>query len=97
MPFLASIWTIDIIVALASAVLMVYAFLFYFGKARKMSSSFSLGLTAFTGIFVLQNLIAVFFYYQLAKEYSADVALPMLALNGLGLMAFAVLVWVIRR
>lgn len=97
MPPLASIWTIDIVVAVVSAILMLWAFAFYYGKARKMTSSFSVGLTLFTVIFLLQNLVAVFFYFQLAQNYSADVALPMLTLNGLGLAAFATLVWVIRR
>ncbi|MDG6954865.1 MAG: hypothetical protein JRN33_07810 [Nitrososphaerota archaeon] len=97
MPPFTSFWTIDIVVAVASAVLMFWAVIFYYRRARTLTSSFSVGLTLFTVIFLVQNLLAVFFYFQLAQTYSADVALPMLALNGLGLAAFATLVWVIRR
>ncbi|MDG6964964.1 MAG: hypothetical protein JRN54_09350 [Nitrososphaerota archaeon] len=97
MPPLASIWTVDIVVAVASAVLMVWALSFYYGRARRVRSAFSVGLTVFVLIFVIQNVMAVFFYFQLAQTYSADVALPMLALNGLGLAAFVTLVWIIRR
>ncbi|MDG6974438.1 MAG: hypothetical protein JRM95_06365, partial [Nitrososphaerota archaeon] len=61
-PF--SIWTIDIVVAVASAVLMLWAFAFYYGRAKSVASSFSVGLTLFTAIFLVQNLLAVFFYFQ---------------------------------
>lgn len=94
---LASIWTIDIVVAVASAILMLWAFAFYFRRAKSVTSSFSLGLTLFTVLFLIQNLLAILFYFQLAQSYSADVALPMLTLNGIGLAAFATLVWVIWR
>ena len=97
MPPFVSIWTIDIVVAVASAILMLWAFAFYYGRAKSVASSFSVGLTLFTAIFLVQNLLVVFFYFQLAQNYSADVALPMLTLNGLGLAAFATLIWVIRR
>ncbi len=97
MPHLASFWAVDIIIAVASAVLMLWAFLFYYGRARKVTSSFSVGLTLFAVLFVVQNIVAIFFYFDLATRYSTDVALPMLTINGLGLGAFAALVLVVRR
>lgn len=97
MAGLASLWTVDVVVAVASAVLMLWALAFYYGRARRVPSVFSVGLTIFTVIFLVQNLLAIVFYFQLAQTYSADVALPMLTLNGLGLAAFATLVWIIRR
>ena len=97
MPSLASVWTIDILVAVASAILMMWAFAFYYGRARKLTSSFSVGLTLFTVLFLVQNIVAIFFYFELATKYSAEVAVPMLTINGLGLGAFATLVLVVRR
>ncbi len=97
MPQLASIWTVDIVVAFVSAILMLWACAFYYRKARKMASSFSIGLTLFTVLFVVQNVLAVVFYFRLAENHAADVAFPMLTLNALGLGAFATLVWIIRR
>lgn len=97
MPPLISVWTIDIVVAVVSTILMLWAFLFYYDRARKITSSFSVGLTLFTVLFLIQNLVAIFFYFELAARYSADVALPMLTINGIGLAAFATLVLVIRR
>ncbi len=92
-----SVWTADIVVALASAALLLWIFVFYYNKARKMTSSFSVGLASFAAIFLVQNLLAVVFYFQLARTYPVEVALPMLALNGLSLAAFATLAWLIRR
>jgi hypothetical protein len=92
-----SLWTLDILVAAASAALMLWAFSFYYERARRITSGFSVGLAIFAGLFLVQNLAAVFFYYELAMKYSADVALPLLTINGLSLGAFATLVWVVRR
>ena len=97
MPPLSSFWTVDIMVAVASAILMLWAFVLYYGRARRVTSSFSVGLTIFAVIFLVQNLVAIFFYFDLAAKYSNDVALPMLTINGLGLGAFATLVLVVRR
>ena len=94
---LGPIWTLDIIIAVVSTVIMLSVLAFYLRKAREIKSRFSVGLCAFSLIFVVQNIIAVVAYFTLAQRYSADVALPLLALHVLGLTGFGVLAWIINQ
>lgn len=70
---------------------------FYVGKLRKMRSKFTIGLTVLSATFLAQGVVAIVVYFFFAQTYSADVALPLLALDMLGLVGFATLFWLTRQ
>ena len=94
---LLSIWTVDVFVALASVLVLGWLFGFYYRRVKEVKSRFTVGLAIFCLIFLAQNLVAVMIYFRLAEAYSIDVALPLLALNILGLIGFMILTWVVRQ
>jgi len=62
-----------------------------------MRTTFTIGLSVFSFIFLLQNLLAIPTYYVLSRAYSNDIALPFLALESLELLGFIALSWVVRQ
>ncbi|HYT01036.1 MAG TPA: hypothetical protein VEO20_10280 [Thermoplasmata archaeon] len=88
---LGTFWMVDVGLALASVAVLSGLLYVYVGNFRHLRSAFSLGLIVFAGLFVLENLAAVYFYVVLSESYGAGVALPMLALNAAELVGFATL------
>jgi hypothetical protein len=97
MTGLVSVWAIDVFVAAIGVVLMTMVLLFYLGKLREARSKFTVGLTVLSATFLVQGLLAITFYLLFAQTYSAELALPLLALDILGLVGFATLFWLTRQ
>ena len=92
-----SVWSLDIAIALATSTILVWIFAFYYKRVQKMRTTFTIGLSIFSFIFLLQNLLSIPIYYDLARVYGNDIALPFLALESLELLGFTALSWVIRQ
>ncbi|MHB8567961.1 MAG: hypothetical protein ACYC9U_12800 [Nitrososphaerales archaeon] len=92
-----SLWMLDILISVATAFILVWLFAFYYRRLKEVRSRFTIGLALFCLIFLIQNVVAILIYYRLADVYSADVALPLLALGSLELAAFSALSWVVGQ
>lgn len=94
---IGSIWGVDLTVAAISAGLTAWVLALYLRRAADLKSRFSLGLVLLSGVFFAESLASVGVDYSFSARYSVDVALPLLTLNLLGLVGFAVLVWIARQ
>lgn len=88
---------VDIIIATVGGIAALALLVFYSRLARERTSRFTLGLALISLVFFVQNFAAVFVYFRLASAYSADVALPIMALHSMELVGIGVLVWVARQ
>jgi hypothetical protein len=94
---LYSVWFLDIAIAVATSAILVWIFSFYYRRVREMRTVFTTGLSIFSFIFLLQNLLSIPIYYILAQAYGNDIAIPFLALESLELLGFIALSWVVRQ
>jgi hypothetical protein len=91
-------WTIDLVLAAASAGVLVGLLYIYGQNFRSLRSPLSLGLILFAVLFIAENLAAIYFYVSMdASGVGAGIALPLLALNGVELVGFATLFYVSWR
>lgn len=89
---MVSLWTVDIVLASITSVVLVALLAVYLRTYRRMRTTFGLGLISFAGILLAQGLFAAYTSFTLeASGYQQDVALPILVINTLGLVALAVL------
>ena len=92
-PFwVANIALAAVNVAVVAGVLYVYA-----SNFSPLRSKLGLGLIAFAGILVLQNIVAAFMYWGLAQMYTAVVAVPILLVTSLETTGLLFLLWVTWR
>lgn len=91
--FPGPVWTADIVVAVVGAAAALALFIFYSRLARERTSRFTIGLAAIALVFFVQNVAAAFVYLRLASTYSADVALPVLAIHSMELAGIGAMVW----
>ena len=97
MIHLFSVWSLDIAIAIVTSIILLWIFAFYYRRVKEMRTTFTIGLSVFSFIFLLQNLLAIPTYYVLSRAYSNDIALPFLALESLELLGFIALSWVVRQ
>lgn len=90
-------WTVDILLASAGAVAALLLLAFYARVVMQRRSRLALGLAIFSLVFLVQNIAAVVVYFGLAAAYSADVALPIMALHAMELVGVGAMVWVVRQ
>jgi hypothetical protein len=83
--------------ATAGAAGALLLLVFYSRLARESRSRFTLGLVIFSLVFFVQNVTAALVYFGLASSYSAQVALPLMALHSMELVGMAVMVWMARQ
>ncbi len=89
---------IDVALAAASIAVLVGLLYIYGSNYRSLRSAFSVGLLVFAGLFLVENLAAMYFYVAMNDSgKDASVAVPMLLLNAAELVAFATLFYVSWR
>jgi hypothetical protein len=91
------VWTLDLGTAMVSVVLTAWVFALYLRRATSVKSKFSVGLALLSGLLFAQSLTSVGVYYHLSAAYSADVAIPLLAVSTLDLASFIVLIWIAKQ
>jgi len=91
-------WTVNIIVAAASAALLAGLVYVYARNVRQIRSPFTVGLLVFGVLFLVQNLVAIAVYTMMNDAgMGPAVAVPMLVLNGAEFVGFAALFFVTWR
>ena len=72
--------------------IILLALLYVYGKnLKKARSSFTIGLFVFTVLFIIQNIISLYFYFTMMEYYAPQVEIQALFVELLQTVAFAVL------
>ncbi len=90
-------WIADIALVLVSALLMAILVVTYVRNFGRVRSKFVVGLMTFSVFLFLENLVAAYFYYDLAQSYGPPVATPLLVINVLGVLGLSTLLWTTLR
>ncbi|HIQ29520.1 MAG TPA: hypothetical protein EYH45_03045 [Candidatus Caldiarchaeum subterraneum] len=91
------LWIVNIIISLLIIVSLLYVLKTFVHTRSVVRSRLVNALIIFTVVFIIQNLFAVYLYFDLAESYSADMAYQLLILNLLGLTGFSIFVYVARH
>ncbi|MBI2110727.1 hypothetical protein HYT51_03020 [Candidatus Woesearchaeota archaeon] len=79
-----------ILTSLSTIILIVLSF-FYFKNMQKVKSKFTLGLLLFALLFLIQNLVSLYFYFTMMNYYAPEVSIHVFVLSLLQLLAFLLL------
>jgi hypothetical protein len=90
-------WLADIALVSVNAILMAILVVTYFRNFNKVRSKFVIGLMTFSVLLFLENLVAAYFYFDLAQSYGPPVAAPLLIINILGVLGLSTLAWTTLR
>ena len=95
---LGTFWAIDIALAAASIGFLLGLMYIYRMNFHSLRSPLSVGLIVFAGLFLVENLAAMYYYVAMNdRGWGADIAVPMLVLNAAELIGFATLFFVSWR
>jgi hypothetical protein len=93
---LISFWSAEIAVSIVGLALAAYVFTFYYGSGVRRTS-IGRKLTGAVGVFTVQMLVTAVTSFYLARRFSADVAVPMLAITTLEVIGLALVVLAVRE
>ena len=94
---LGPFWVANIALAAVNMVVVAGVLYIYTKNFSALQSKLALGLIAFSSILVIQNVAAVFMYWQLAQAYTATVAIPILVITILETTGLLFLFWTTWR
>ena len=87
------IWLGAIALALASAVLVSIVAVMYYRMLRFGISKITLGHFVFSVLMLMQSLVALVSYVNLASRFGPEVGLPAMFISLMGVLAVGFLVW----
>jgi hypothetical protein len=88
-------WTLGFVIV--NIILLVYLALFHLNHVRKIKSGFTLGLLIFVLVFLIQNLMAAYFYLTMMPLYVSSVEIPVFVTTVIETLAFLIYVWISRH
>jgi hypothetical protein len=86
-----TIWSIITICNVISVVTLVALMTIYFRNLRHMKSNLLIGLLLFAAIFLVQNIISLYYYFTMMDYYVRDVRNHQFILTVLQTIAFLVM------
>ncbi|MEM0117921.1 MAG: hypothetical protein QXX17_04840 [Conexivisphaerales archaeon] len=90
-------WLSNIVLAFIGVSLSSILLVFYIKGTAKHRSKFLFALSLFSLLFLVQYILAVLVYFELAQKYSSDVAIPLLGLNVLSLAGISAIFWLMKQ
>lgn len=87
-----SFWLSTINVAL-----LVYLLFMHLKMLKSVKSGFTIGLLLFVGIFLLHNILYVYFYLTMMELYANGTEILVFAITFMETIAFAVFTWISRN
>lgn len=90
-------WTANIALVAINATMLIALLIVYLKNFGRIKSKFVLGLMVFAILFLADNLIAAYVYFDFARFYGPAVAAPLLLINVIGLVGFVTLLWITLR
>ncbi len=85
-----TLWLLDIAIASACALLLTGILAVHLKSWKDMRGRILLGASTFVFPLMLANIAAAYFYYQLAGNFGAEVALPILVIQILQVLGYSI-------
>ena len=83
--------TVTTILSGVSAILLILLLHIYYKNLKKIKSKFTFGLFIFAALFLLQNIVSVYFYFTMMDYYAPEVTMHVFIFTLLQAIAFIVL------
>jgi len=88
---MAMLMVFTTILTLISTLLLLGLLYVYYKNLKRIKSNFTIGLLVFALLFLLQNLVSLYFYMTMTQYYEPQVEIHVFILTLLQAVAFAVL------
>ncbi len=88
---MAVLMTLTTILTLVSTLLLITLAYIYTKNLEKIKSEFTIGLLVFAILFLLQNLVSLYFYFTMVAYYTSQVELQVFIFSLLQTIAFLIL------
>lgn len=82
---------------LMNIVVLLYLTGIYIKNFRSLQSKFTIGLLIFALVFLIENIVASYFYFTMMPYYANGIELPAFLLRLLQTIAFLVFLWITRE
>lgn len=69
----------------------------YLKNLRSIKSKFTIGLVLFVTVFLIQNIVAAYFYFTMMDLYAQGTELPVLLLTIMQTLAFIIFLFITRE
>lgn len=91
------LWLVSMLVASITAIATGALLYIYARNLTHVRSRFAVGLVIFALAVIIQNILAVYFYFLLSQSFPAVVAIPLIIVGSLELAGIGTLLWVTWR
>ncbi len=88
---MAMLMNLTAILTVISTLLLLGLLYVYYNNIKKIKSKFTIGLFAFALLFLLQNIISLYFYLTMMQYYAPQVETHVFILTMLQTIAFLIL------
>jgi hypothetical protein len=88
---MALIMSITMVLSAASTLMLLVLIYIYYTNFKKIKSSFTLGLMLFALLFLVQNLVSLYYYFTMMEFYVEQVSMHVFVLTLLQAIAFAIM------
>lgn len=78
-------------------VILLHLSFIYIKNLKSIHSRFTIGLLIFALIFLVENLVAAYFYFTMMPYYANGTELPTFILKLLETIAFLIFLWITRE
>jgi len=76
---------------------LLYLNFIYIKNLKSIHSKFTIGLLIFALVFLIENLVAAYFYLTMMPYYANGIELPAFFLRFLQTIAFLIFLWITRE
>jgi len=90
-------WITNIILILIEAGILLAIIVMYAKTIFKIRSRAFIPILTFSTLFLIQSVLSVYFYYDFSHFVGPDVAVPLIAVNSVGLASFLLLLFSLRQ
>jgi len=82
---------------IANIVILFWILVIQARNVRVIRSPFTVGLLVFILVFLIQNIVAAFFYITMMSYYADGLDLPVFVLTVMQTIAFLIFLWITRK
>ncbi|KAA8922763.1 hypothetical protein [Thermoplasma sp.] len=84
-------WITNILIVLIEAIFLGIILYFYIGIIRRTGGKFIAPMIVFSSLFLVQSILSAYFYYDFSHFAGYRIAVPLIAVNSIGLVSFVML------
>ena len=80
-----------------STLILIILLNIYAKNLKKIKSNFIIGLFVFTLLFLIQNIVSLYFYFTMTNYYTKEIKIHVFIFNLLQTIAFAILLKITKE